>query len=109
MPTRIRLIRDIDFDCDYISLWTISEIRRQLVFESAVAVGTFSKIVSVDPDFAVAVDAIEFNEGQLPFRSCGNRKRLAIPTDTARQRSTPRTCRILLIEFAFDTPVVRQI
>src|SRR5689334_8660124 len=65
--------------------------------------------MTIEPNFAVAIDAVKLDEDQLSFCSCGNDECLAIPADTAGQRSATGTGRILLVKSAFDTPVVWQV
>ena len=45
----------------------VDQMRRQLVFESAVAVRTLSEIMTVDPNLAVAIDAVKLDEDLFPF------------------------------------------
>ena len=82
---------------------------REFIFKCAVAVRTFPQVVTVDPDFTVAIDALEFDEDLFSFCACGNRKRLAIPAKATRQCAAARAGRSVFTETAFDTPVVRQI
>src|SRR6185369_7222963 len=81
----------------------------QFVFEAAVAVRTFAEIVAVDPDLAVAIDAVKFNEDQFSFGGSGHRKGLAIPAKPTGQRAASCARRSVFIELPFDTPVVRQV
>src|SRR5215471_8057694 len=81
----------------------------QLVFKRAIAVRPLSQIVPVDPNLAVAIDAVEVNEQLLLFRARRHGKCLSIPTSATGQRAAPSARRILLVESAFDAPVMRQI
>jgi hypothetical protein len=65
--------------------------------------------MTVDPNLTIAIHAVKLNKDQLPVRARGNGKRFAIPAETTWQRSTLKARRILLAEFAFDTPVMRKI
>ena len=84
-------------------------MRCQLVGKGAVTVRTLSEIMTVDPDFAITVDAVKLDKDRLPFRSHGHREGLPIPADTARQRAAASARRSLLTELTFNTPIVRQI
>src|SRR4030095_5040989 len=84
-------------------------MRSQVVLERAVTVRTFPEIVAINPNFTVAINTIEIDEDKLSFRPRREIKRLAIPTNPARKRSTASSSGTLLVEFSFDAPIMRQI
>src|SRR5437867_5340764 len=84
-------------------------MRRQRIAERAVAVRSLAQVVTVDPDLAVAVHAVEVDERQASTVRHGNRECLAIPTDSAWQRATADAGRMRLTEFSLDAPVVGQV
>ena len=94
---------------DDVSLHAINEVRRQFIFESAVAIRAFAEIVAIEPNLAVAIDAVKLDKDQFAFGSCGNGERLAIPAEAAGQRATAGAGGILFAKTAFDTPVVWQV
>ena len=65
--------------------------------------------MTVDPDLAVAIHAVEINERQPILVSSRQRERLTIPTDAARQCSSAWSRRILLAELTLYAPVMRQV
>jgi len=65
--------------------------------------------VSVDPNLAVAINAIEVDEDKFAFRCCWHIEGLAIPADAAGQRAAAGARRVALIKFAFNAPIMRQI
>src|SRR4030095_3191899 len=81
----------------------------ELVFERAVAVGSFPEIVSIDPDLAVPIHTVELNEDQPSITALRNRKSLPIPSSAPGQCATAMAGGMLFTEFAFDTPVMRKI
>src|SRR5439155_27193209 len=81
----------------------------QLVAARAIPVRAFPQILAVDPHFAVAIHAVEFDEDDLAAVHRGHGERLAIPPDAARQRTARHAGVVLLAELAFDTPIVRQV
>src|SRR6266513_704774 len=85
------------------------EVRRQLVAEGAVAVRPLAEVGAVDPDLAIAVHAVEFDEHDLAAVSRGDGERLAIPAHATGQRAARYAGRVLLAELAFDAPVVGQV
>ena len=82
---------------------------RQFVLERDVAVRPFPEIVTVDPNLAIAIDAVKLDKDRLPFRSHGHREGLPIPADAARQRAAASARRSLFTELTFDAPIVRQL
>src|SRR5204863_5541512 len=108
VPAGVRLLRIVDAHRDHVA-GAGTQVRRQLVAERAVAIRPFAEGVPVDPDFAVAIDAVEIDENALPLVGCGHRKCLAVPSDSARQRAAGGTCGVLLAEVALDAPVVGQV
>src|SRR5687767_14065116 len=65
--------------------------------------------MTVDPNLAIAVNAIKLNKQQLPFCSVRHRETLAVPTQSARQCAAADPGGMLFAEFAFNAPVVRQV
>src|SRR5688572_29426119 len=84
IPTRIRLLGVIHPDGNDIRLSAVVQMRREFVLKGAVAVRTFAEVVTVDPNLAVAVDAVELDEEQLSLQRNVKHKPIAIPADAAR-------------------------
>ena len=64
---------------------------------------------AIDPNVAVGHDAIEVDEDAPARVVCGQRETFAIPADTCRQETTRASRRILLVEWPFNTPVMRHV
>src|SRR5215203_176342 len=82
---------------------------RQFIFERTVSVRSFAEVMAVDPDLAVTVNAVKFDENKRASGGCGNHENFAIPAETAGQRATAGAGRMFLAELAFNAPVVWQI
>ena len=67
-----------------------------------------SKQVAIDVDTAVHIDAVEIDE-DFPAADIWQRKGLAIPADTAIQKTATAPCGRLPIEWKLDAPIMRNI
>ena len=65
--------------------------------------------MAIDPNLAVAIDAVEIDKDQLAPGCQWNTECLAVPASAAGQRAASSARRILLVEFAFNAPIMRQI
>ena len=83
IPAWIRLLWIIHFDCQYIWLPVKIQIGSQLIPERDISVGTFAQVMSIDPDFTVAVYTVKINEKQFCAVSGRNSKCFAVPSDSA--------------------------
>jgi hypothetical protein len=81
-------------------------MRREIVGESDVAIGTLAQVLAVDPHFAVLIDAVELDDDGAVLVGIGHAEALAIPGDARGQASLGF---FLLAEGAFDAPIVGQI
>src|SRR5688572_4825745 len=79
------------------------------MLERAIPVRALSEIVTVDPNLAVAIDAVKFNEDQFSLCSCGGSKGLAIPGQPAWQCSAARAGRVFFTKFTFNAPIMREV
>src|SRR2546427_13160652 len=73
---------------DHVAGPAVAEVRRQLVAEGAVPVRPLPQVMPVDPDFAVAVDAIELDEHQLARVPLGDGESFSVPAHPTGQRPT---------------------
>lgn len=65
--------------------------------------------MTVDPDLAIAVDAVKLDKDRLPFCSQGHGEGLAIPANAARQCAAASAGWSFFTELTFDAPVMREI
>src|SRR5437773_2440437 len=65
--------------------------------------------MAIDPNLAVAIDAIEIDQDELALSRQWNTECLAVPANAAGQCAASSARRILLVEFAFNAPIMRQI
>ncbi|OPZ14179.1 MAG: hypothetical protein BWZ10_01965 [candidate division BRC1 bacterium ADurb.BinA364] len=82
-------------------------VGRQIVIIAHVAVVAHAERVAVDPDFGVAIDAIELNQHALAFVFDGQRKGFSIPGRPGGQKRV--AARPRFIEIALDAVVMGQI
>src|ERR1700741_1033384 len=68
-----------------------------------------AEIVTLDPNLAVAIDALKLDVDQLSFGSKRNREGLAIPTQATGQCAAACAGGSILTKLAFDTEIVGQI
>ena len=107
VPARIGGLAVIHADRYHVGLLAENQVRRQIVFEGGVAVGTVAQMPAVDPDVAVAVYAIEIDKDLAAAFRNGELKCLPVPTDPARQIA--RAAGIGRGVRAFNRPIVRQV
>ena len=90
-------------------VWCIAEfqVRREVAFESGVAVGAAANEVAVDPDFGVVVDTFEFDGDEFGFGDWIEIKGFAIPADASRREAGATG--VFRAERALDAPIVREI
>ena len=65
--------------------------------------------MTVQPDFAVPVNAVKINIDHFPFVAFRQFEVFPIPPCSARQRTASRSCRVIEGEIRLDAPVVRQV
>ena len=65
--------------------------------------------MAIDPNLAVAIDAVEIDQDELALSRQWNTECLAVPANAAGQCAASSARRILLVEFAFNAPIMRQI
>ena len=79
----------------------------QVVGKATITVRPETQVVAIDPHVGLAVDAVELNpDGPTPI-GFGKHKRLAVPTNAARDKSGTGSRAFLLVRLP-DTPVMRQ-
>ena len=105
VPARIGGLAVIHADRYHVGLLAENQVRRQIVFEGGVAVGTVAQMPAVDPDVAVAVYAIEIDKDLAAAFRTGELKCLPVPTDPARQIA--RAAGIGRGVRAFNRPIMR--
>ena len=81
----------------------------QFIAKADIAIRTPAQVEAIDPNVAVGHDAIEVDEDAPARVVCGQRETFAIPADTCRQETTRASRRILLVEWPFNTPVMRHV
>jgi hypothetical protein len=81
-------------------------VRREIVGEGDVAVGTLAQILAVDPHFAVLIDTVELDKDGAVLVRLGQAKAFPIPADAGGKVSLGF---LLVAERAFDAPIVRQV
>src|SRR5947208_12118650 len=82
---------------------------RQFIAKADIAIRTLPQVEAINPNVAVGHDAIEVDE-DAPSRVVGwQREMFAIPADTCRQETARASRWILLVEWPFNTPVMRNV
>src|SRR5437764_13043966 len=81
----------------------------QFIAKADIAIRTPAQVEAIDPDVAVGHDAIEVDEDLTAGVVCGQREMFAIPAYARRQKTTRASRWILLVEWPFNTPVMRHI
>ncbi len=85
------------------------QVTGQIVPEGHVAVGPLAEMEAVDPNVAVGHHAIEFDGNTPRGIVCRQGESFAIPADAGREECARAAGGILLVERAFDGPVVRNV
>src|SRR5947207_13658405 len=65
--------------------------------------------MAIDPNLAVAIDAVEIDQDELALSRQWNTECLAVPANAAGQRAASCARRVVFIELAFNAPIMRQI
>ena len=108
VPARVGLLGVVHAHGQRILL-AITKIGGHVVAERDVPVGAFAQTRAVDEDLGVHIDPVEVDE-ELPSLVFGiDLKRLAIPSDAARQGASARARGVILAKIALDGPVVREV
>src|SRR3989442_2361579 len=64
---------------------------------------------AVDPDVAVSHNAVEVDENASAFVIRGQREMFAIPADAGWKKTACAAGWVVLVEWSFDTPIVRHV
>jgi len=108
IPARIGLQRIVDAHGDDIRLAVGAQIGRQVVDEGDVAIGPQAQGMTVDPDFAALIDAVELDGDALSAPAAREGDRLAIPADTGDRVAAGPAAGRGLIQWQPKAPVMRQ-
>src|SRR5580704_8056714 len=84
-------------------------MRRHIVGEADIPERPLTEVMSVDPDFAVLVDSIEFYGDLAVLIRRRDAEAFPIPADAGRRVGAGAAAGLVLREWAFDAPVVRQV
>src|SRR5262245_22416499 len=81
----------------------------QLVLKADITIRALPQMVAVDPHIAIRHHAIKFDKDSALDIIRGKRKTLVIPPDASRQEASCTARRVLLVEWAFNAPIVGYI
>ena len=84
-------------------------MRREVVGEADIAIGTHAQRMAVDPHLAALIDAVEFDLHAFARRRSGQGETLAIPAKSRRQIATGAARGFVLAVGPVNAPVVREI
>ncbi len=106
VPARIRDVLALHPHGDHVLLAGRPQVRREVVFEIDITIGSAAEMRAVQPDVAVAIDALEAQEDPFPGRRFRQHETLPIPSRAARKK--PGRTGEFLGEPALDRPIMRQ-
>src|SRR5215469_3735238 len=108
IPARVGLAGVVHLHGDDVIAGEV-EVWRELVSEADIAEGALAKVVAVDPDFGIHVDAVELDGDFAVAPSRRHAEGLAIPADARGREAACAAAGIGVDEGAFDRPVVWEI
>ena len=104
VPARVGLVAIVDTHGN--DIVATAQIARDVILKRTITIGTESHLLAIDIDGGVHIDPVELDEIKTGVRDT---EVLAIPADTARERSPTRPRRIGSQEVALDGPVMGQV
>src|ERR1035437_5182743 len=108
VPARSWLARVVSPNDDHVVLSEI-QMAGQIVAKTDIAIGTCSKVETVDPNVTVGHYAVEFDREPSVSLCCVDGKMLSIPSNARRQKATRAACRIFRIEWPLNAPIMWNI